>query len=268
MTQNRLVECSDKAAVRTLILNDPGSFNSLSENLAKQLFEQLRLAEADQAVRVVVITGAGKLFCAGGNLKDFAAVTEPLDSYISRLMAELYNPLALFIHTMKTVVVSAVNGPAIGAGVGLALNADLVLMSEQSYFSLPFIPHLAVVPDMGSSWFLARGLGYSRAMGLALTGDKLSAADALAAGLIWRCVDAESFSAQVATTAEKLASLSSGAIAATRTQLASAQANDFSTQLTLERELQTERFGSADFAEGLNAFFEKRTPDFVNMRTK
>ncbi|MFA7555483.1 MAG: enoyl-CoA hydratase-related protein [Spongiibacteraceae bacterium] len=265
MVDKSLVLVSDDGNVRTLTLSDSASLNSLGETLAGELFAQLRLAEAEPGVRVVVITGAGKMFCAGGNLKDFAAVTEPLDQYIRRVMGVLYNPLAEFIEVMETPLISAVNGPAIGAGVGLALSADLVIMAESAFFSLPFVPHLGVVPDMGTSWFLPRELGYKRALGLALTGEKLLAADAYGAGLVWECVGVDGFSRRVGEVAESIARLPLSAVLATKKAFSAAVTNTLTEQLSLERQLQAVCFGSEEFSEGLSAFAEKRPPDFVTI---
>lgn len=260
-----LIRVSDADGVRTLSLDDAPSLNSLGESLAAELFAALRQAEADTAVRSVVLTGSGRFFCAGGNLRDFMAVTEPLDAYIGRVMAELYNPLANFLHTMETPTIAAVNGPAIGAGVGLALNADLVVMAQGAYFSLPFVPRLAVLPDMGATWLLVRGLGYSRALGLTLTGARLGADQARSQGLVWEVVADEEFAARVGELARDLARLPRGAIGCARHALACGSGNTLAEQLDVERALQIRRFASAAFREGLRAFAEKRQPEFANM---
>jgi len=257
------ITVSNDGGVRTLCLNDAPSMNSLSEALAGELSLQLTAASEDTAVRAIVITGNGKLFSAGGNLKDFMAVAEPLDQYIGRVIRDLYAPLALQIRQMPKPVLTAVNGPAIGAGVGLALCGDLVFAAQSAYFTLPFVPALGVVPDMGSTWLVPRLLGYGRALGYALTGEKLTAEQAQAAGLIFKCVPDAEFAAAVQSAAAKLAALPAAAVQRTKLAFQQAHTNSFEQQLALEAELQTASFGSAEFQEGLAAFRERRAPDFT-----
>lgn len=260
MTQ--FIEVSDYQSVRQLCLNDPTSLNSLSEGLATELSQHFTDAEADNSVRSIVLTGKGKTFCSGGNLKEFLQVAEPLDQYIQRLISELYTPLALQIRNLTKPIITAMNGPAIGAGVGLALGADIVFAAQSSYFSLPFVPALGVVPDMGSSWLVPRALGYNRALALALTGEKFSAEQAQVAGMIWKCVPDAELQQIVRTAAVKLAALPQQAVLRTKAAFANAQQNTFEQQLNLECELQTESFGGAEFQEGLAAFKQRRAPDF------
>jgi 2-(1,2-epoxy-1,2-dihydrophenyl)acetyl-CoA isomerase len=263
---NALIDISDNGAVRTLTLDDPASLNSLSEALATQLSAALSAAQQDAQVRCVVLTGRGKAFCAGGNLKDFMREEERLDHYIGRAIRKLYGPLALQLRDFGKPLLTALNGPAIGAGAGLALNADLVLATRSAYFSLPFVPVLGAVPDMGVSWLLPRRLGYARALGYALTGERLTAAEAVAAGLIWQCVEDDRFAAAVDAAAAKLAALPLQAVRRTRQALAQAHGNSLEQQLELEAELQATSFGSAEFREGLAAFKAHRAPDFTGMQ--
>lgn len=263
MTDN-LIDVRDSGAVRTLTLNDPASLNSLSEALANRLASALREAERNDDVRCVVLTGSGKAFSAGGNLKDFTQLSEPPGQYIGRAIRELYGPLAQQIHHFPKPVLCALNGPAIGAGAGLALCADLVIATHAAYFSLPFVPALGVVPDMALSWLLPRLLGYPRALGYALTGDKLPAFDAASAGLIWQCVDEAEYAATVDATAAQLAALPRQAVLRTRQAFRQAHANTLEQQLELEAQLQSASFGSAAFREGLAAFGERRRPDFIS----
>lgn len=258
-----LIDVSDRDGVRTLCLNDPSSLNSLSEKLATELAQALTAAADESKVRAVVITGRGKLFCAGGNLKDFMAVNEPLDQYIGRVIRDLYAPLAAQIRTLPKPVLAALNGPAIGAGVGLALCADIVIATQSAYFTLPFVPALGVVPDMGASWLVPRLLGYSRALGYALTGDRLSADQAQAVGMIWQCVADAEFETAVQVLATKLAALPRSATQRTKHALQQAHCQTFDQQLALERELQMQSFSEADFLEGLAAFKERRPPHFA-----
>lgn len=258
-----LIDVTNCDGVRTLCLNDAPSLNSLSEKLATELAQRLTTAADDAQVCAVVITGRGKLFCAGGNLKDFMAVSEPLDKYIGRVIRDLYAPLAAQIRTFPKPVLAALNGPAIGAGVGLALCADLVIATQSAYFALPFVPALGVVPDMGASWLVPRLLGYSRALGYTLTGDRLSAEQAQAAGMIWQCVADAEFETAVQVLAAKLAALPRAATQRAKHALQQANQQTFEQQLALERELQMQSFGDGDFLEGLAAFRERRPPRFA-----
>lgn len=256
------IEVSDDQAVRQLCLNDPASLNSLSEGLATELSRRLADAQADSGVRAVVLTGKGKTFCSGGNLKEFLQVSEPLDDYIQRLITELYTPLALQIRNFPKPIITALNGPAIGAGVGLALGSDMVFAAQSAYFALPFVPALGVVPDMGSSWLVPRALGYNRALALALTGEKFSAEQAQAAGMIWKCLPDAELEPTVRAVAAKLAALPQQAMLRTKAAFSQAHENSFARQLDLECVLQTASFGGAEFQEGLAAFKQRRAPDF------
>ena len=256
------IEVSDYQSVRQLCLNDPASLNSLSECLATELSQHLTAAQDDAEVRAVVLTGSGKTFCSGGNLKEFLQVAEPLDEYIQRLITDLYTPLAMQIRNFPKPIITALNGAAIGAGVGLALGTDMVFAARSAYFALPFVPALAVVPDMGSSWLVPRALGYSRALALALTGEKFSAEQAQAAGMIWKCVADAELEQVVRASALKLAALPQRAMLRTKAAFSQAHENTFAQQLDLECVLQTESFGGTEFQEGLHAFKQRRAPDF------
>ena len=258
-----MIEVSDNGHVRTIALNDPASFNSITEESANALLDALRAAVADPQIRAVLLTGNGKFFCAGGNLKNFMAQEGPLDDYVNQAIENTYNPLAEYMMAMPIPVVSAINGPAIGAGVGLGLNADIVLASKSAYFSLPFVPKLGVVPDMGCSWLVTRGLNYNQALALFLTGEALTAEDAARSGMIWKCVDDSDLMAEASTLAANLAKLSPAAIRRTKHALRSACESNFASQLKLEQQLQTVSFGGNAFQEGLRSFKERREADFI-----
>jgi 2-(1,2-epoxy-1,2-dihydrophenyl)acetyl-CoA isomerase len=255
----RILNCE---AVRVLTIDDAESRNSLSEELARELLGALAAAATDASVRSVLLTGRGKAFCAGGNLKQFAHADEPLDRYVGRVIRELYMPLALAMHRFKKPLIAAVNGAAVGAGVGLALCADVVLAASSAYFVLPFVPMLGAVPDMGTSWSVPRLIGQPRAAGLLLTGDRLSADDARAAGLIWKTLPDSELEGAALTLAERLGALPVDALHRTKMALTAASHNSFEEQLELERELQMASFGSDEFREGLAAFREGRRPKF------
>jgi 2-(1,2-epoxy-1,2-dihydrophenyl)acetyl-CoA isomerase len=258
---NRL-QIANRDGVSILSLDDMESRNSLSAELARELLAALTAAVADPAVRSILLTGRGKVFSAGGNLKQFAGVSEPLDEYIGRMIRELYSPLALAVYKCAKPVIAAVNGAAVGAGVGLALCADVVVAARSAYFVLPFVPALGAVPDMGTSWLVPRLIGQARSIGLLLTAERLSADDAKAAGLIWRTVPDGELEGAAFTIAKSLGALPMGAVRRTKLALAAAHHNSFDEQLELERELQMTSFGSTQFREGLSAVLEGRAPNF------
>ncbi len=190
------------------------------------------------------------------------AVTGPrLGAHVGRLM-ERMNGVVQQLHELHVPTICAVNGIAAGGGVGLALAADLVVAARSAYFYLPFFPSLGAVPDLGSSWVLPRTIGYPRALGLALTGEKLPAAQAHAWGLIWACVDDAKLLAEARALSHRLAKLPPKAALEARAILKAGQCNDLSRQLELERARQMVLVEEASFAEGVRAFIERRAPDF------
>ena len=256
------IQIMNREGVCVLTLDHVESRNSLSEELARELLTAFASAATDPSVRSVLLTGRGKAFCAGGNLEQFADADEPLNRYVGRMIRELYTPLALAMHRFDKPMIAAVNGAAVGAGVGLALCADIVLAASSAYFVLPFVPALGAVPDMGTSWLVPRLIGQPRALGLLLTGDRLSADDAQAAGLIWKTVADTELEGAALALAENLGALPVDAVQRTKLALAAARHNSFEEQLELERELQMSSFGGDEFREGLAAFREGRRPNF------
>lgn len=258
-----MISTTDKNQVRTIYLDDPGSFNGISEELVAAATAAFEEALSDDTIRALILSGKGKLFSAGGNLKNFMSQTVPMDEYIYKAMDEVYNPFGKFLRSLTKPLICAINGPAIGAGVGLALSGDITVAAKSSYFSLPFVPKLGVVPDMGASWLLTRSLNYNQALALTLTGESLSAEAAAQAGMIWRCVENDELADYAQKIAEQLAQSSPGAIRRSKQLLRAAAENSYEQQLELERKLQTESFGGKAFQEGLKSFVEKRTADFI-----
>jgi 2-(1,2-epoxy-1,2-dihydrophenyl)acetyl-CoA isomerase len=256
------VQIMNREGVCVLRLDHVESRNSLSEELARELLAALASAATDPSAHSVLLTGRGSAFCAGGNLKQFAGVDGPLNRYVGRMIRELYTPLALMIRRFDKPVIAAVNGAAVGAGVGLALCADVVLAASSAYFVLPFVPVLGAVPDMGTSWLVPRLIGQPRALGLLLTGDRLSADDAQAAGLIWKTVPDAELECAALELAKSFGALPVDAVRRTKRALAAAHHNSFEEQLELERELQMSSFDGGEFREGLAAFREGRRPNF------
>jgi 2-(1,2-epoxy-1,2-dihydrophenyl)acetyl-CoA isomerase len=253
-----LVLTTQTGAVRTLTLNRPAALNSMTAALHAQLLPALEDAAADSSVRAVVLTGAGRAFCAGQDLSD-PGMTGPVD--VGAVIERHYRPLALRVRSMPVPVLAAVNGVAAGAGANLALCCDMVVAARSASFIQAFIK-IGLVPDCGGTWLLPRLVGRARALGLAMTGDKLPADEAERMGLIWKCVDDAQFADTVAALAQRLAALPSQALAHTRRVLDEAAPMAFADALSLEAATQRELGYAGDFAEGVAAFFAKRAPVF------
>jgi 2-(1,2-epoxy-1,2-dihydrophenyl)acetyl-CoA isomerase len=260
-----LVRIDHSGAVRTLTLNRPQALNSFTSAMHEELRAALDLAAADPGVRCLVLTGAGRGFCAGQDLSDPAIApdrtpgAEPKD--IGDLIETHYRPLALRIRNMPVPVIAAVNGVAAGAGANLALGCDIVVAARSASFIQAF-SKIGLVPDCGGTWLLPRLLGRARALGLAMTGDKLPAEQAERIGLIWQCVEDALLADTVQTLAARLAAMPVKALAATRLALDAAGGMDYDTALRREGELQAVLGRSHDYLEGAAAFLDKRTPAF------
>ncbi len=256
-----LLLVATEGAVRQLTLNRPSALNSFTAALHAELLQALNDAAADGAVRAVVITGAGRGFCAGQDLNDPAMVDTGQGLDVGAVIERHYRPLALRVRSMPVPVVAAVNGVAAGAGANLALCCDLVVAARSASFIQAF-GKIGLVPDCGGSWLLPRLVGRARALGLAMLGDKLSAEEAQRIGLIWQCVDDAELPAAATGLAQRLAALPSRALAETRRVLDEAGTTDLAGALTLEAQAQRELGSAPDFAEGVAAFKARRTPIF------
>ena len=256
-----LVLISNHAAVRTLTLNRPAALNSFTAAMHLELRLALEAAAADSAVRCLVLTGAGRGFCAGQDLNDEGMGQDSAAADVEGVVERLYKPLALRIRSMPVPVIAMVNGVAAGAGANIALGCDMVIAARSASFIQAF-SKIGLVPDGGGSGQLPRLVGRARALGLALTGDKLPAEEAAAMGMIWRCVDDAELLASSTALAQRLAAMPSRALVATRRLLDEAVAMDFSAALSQEARVQGEMSRAADFAEGVAAFLHKRAPVF------
>ena len=257
-----LLERSGHLAV--LRLNDPQKLNPISKPLQHQLLEHLQALAQDPEVHSLVLTGEGRAFCVGADLK---GMRKPggdgrLGPQVSAEMESLSNRLIEAIRAMPCPVLAAVNGPCAGAGVGLALAADICVATESAYFYLPFMPRLGIVPDLGCTWFLERMVGRSRAMALALLGEQIKAADAQRLGLIWAALPDADFEAATRALAQRLADLPGHAAVEMRAALEHAATHTLSEQLHYEASRQGELIDRPSFSEGVRAFLEKRTPRF------
>jgi 2-(1,2-epoxy-1,2-dihydrophenyl)acetyl-CoA isomerase len=255
-----LVLTADRGAVRVLTLNRPQALNAFTAGLVTALLAALEAAAADASVRCVVLTGAGRAFCAGQDLASaIAAPGEPPKDL--QAIVEGYRPLAQRQRSMPVPVVAAVNGVAAGAGLSLALGCDIVLAARSASFALAF-SKIGLVPDCGGSWLLPRLVGRARALALAMTGDKVGAEEAQAMGLIWRCLDDFALQDQALALASRLAAMPTAALAATRQAMDAALPMDFFEAFGNEARVQGRLGFAHDYQEGVAAFLAKRTPMF------
>ncbi|MDB6104733.1 MAG: 2-(1,2-epoxy,2-dihydrophenyl)acetyl-CoA isomerase, partial [Gammaproteobacteria bacterium] len=242
--------------VARLTLNRPDRLNSFNTAMHAELREALgRVASSD--ARVFVITGAGRGFCAGQDLGDRAVAPGGTAADLGESVEKNYKPLVLALRSLQMPVIEAVNGVAAGAGANIALACDLVIAARSANFVQPF-SKLGLVPDSGGTWFLPRLVGHARAMGLTLLGDKLSAEQAAQWGLIWRCVEDAELSAVVDGLATQLAAAPTRGLARTKQALYEGWGRTLEQQLDIERDYQRELGYSADYAEGVAAFTQKR----------
>jgi 2-(1,2-epoxy-1,2-dihydrophenyl)acetyl-CoA isomerase len=245
-------------------LNRPEALNAWNARLGADLLAALRAAEQDEEVRSVVITGAGRAFSSGADLKDFSGGETTPDGRpdVYKTLTERYHPIMQAIRTMPKPVLAAVNGAAVGIGCSLALCCDLILAGESAYFLLAFV-NIGLVPDGGSSLFLPTRVGMARATELAMLGERLPAERALEWGLINRVVADASLHEEAATLAARLAAGPTRSYAGTKRQLNNWLYSRMDEQLELEAQIQREMAGSDDFVEGAMAFVEKRPARFA-----
>ena len=247
--------------VLCLTLNRPDKLNSFNQEMHKALRQGFEQAHADASVRAVLLTGAGRGFCAGQDLgdRDPSKADGPPD--LGSTLENFYNPLVRLIRTLPKPVICAVNGVAAGAGANLALACDIVLAAKSARFIQAFAK-IGLIPDAGGSWSLARILGEPRAKALALTAEPLGAEKAAQWGLIWDCVEDEALMAKAQALAETLAQGPTLAYGLTKQAIQSAATQSLDEQLDLERDLQRQAGRSADYAEGVSAFLQKRKAEF------
>ena len=252
-------------SVGVLTLNRPESLNSLSLQAIKDLLLQIRAIAHDTTLRSLLITGAGRGFCAGWQLDASGVPGLPDESFGVRqahLMAEYFNPVIQELHDLPIPTVAAVNGVCAGAGVSIALAADIVIAADEASFVLTFAPRLGLVPDLGATWKLPRLLGWARAQAITMLGDRIRAEDATRWGMIWRNVPLAELQDTALSVARKLASAPPGVCREVRHAYHAAQVSTLPDQLEYERLRQRALLDSPAFGEGMRAFQEKREPDF------
>lgn len=254
-----------RGAVALVTLNRPQSLNSFTRQMHRELWGALDRIEADRSIRALVLTGAGRGFCAGLDLSELDLAPGPGLAERANpgpVIEEAFNPTARKLQALRVPTVAAVNGVAAGAGASLAMTCDLAIAAPGASFIQAF-SKIGLIPDAGGSWFLVRRLGLARALGCAMLGDKLSARDAKEQGLIWDvapegedCVDA------AMKVAQRLAVLPTRALVATRQLLRAAATRDLDAQLDAERDMQSALGRTHDYIEGVTAFLEKRPASF------
>jgi 2-(1,2-epoxy-1,2-dihydrophenyl)acetyl-CoA isomerase len=254
-----------RGAVALVTLNRPQSLNSFTRAMHHELWAALDRIEADKSVRALVITGAGRGFCAGADLAEFDFAPGP--DLVKRadpgpVIEQAFNPTVRKLQALRVPTIAAVNGVAAGAGASLAMTCDLAVAASNAVFVQAF-SKIGLVPDAGGSWFLVKRLGLARALGCAMLGDKLSAKDAKDQGMIWDvaaegddCVEA------AMKLAQRLAVLPTQALVATRHLLRGAASRELDAQLDAERDTQSALGKTHDYIEGVMAFREKRPANF------
>jgi len=250
----------DGAAVK-IALNRPDRMNAWSDGLSRDLLAVLREVAADETVRAVMLTGNGRAFCSGADLKDGAddAVAGKLDTYTT--LTRWYHPIVTTIREMPKPVLTAVNGPAAGAGLSLALAGDLVVAAESAYFMLAFVG-IGLVPDGGASLLVPSRVGFARAAEMAMLGERVSAAKAVDWGLINSAWPDAEFAAKADALLARLAAGPTRSYAGSKRELNHWMYDRMAAHLELEASIQGELAASADFVEGVSAFLQKRPPEF------
>jgi 2-(1,2-epoxy-1,2-dihydrophenyl)acetyl-CoA isomerase len=257
MSNSILLKIENKIAFITL--NRPEVFNSFNREMALSLQKNLDDCESNPDVRAIVLTGNGKAFCAGQDLKE---VTSPeLNPGFKKILEEHYNPIITRIRSIKKPIIGAINGVAAGAGANIALACDVVVAHEKVSFIQAF-SLIGLIPDSAGTYFLPRLIGFQKAQALAMLGDKISAEDAEKMGMIYKVIPFENFENDVNQLASKLANMPTKALGMIKELFNKSLTNTLEDQLALESKLQIEAAQSEDYAEGVAAFIEKRQPNF------
>lgn len=256
-----LITSELKNNVVIITLNRPDKFNSFNREMAFKLHDALDKAEKNEAVRAIVLTGIGKAFCAG---QDLAEAIDPNGPGIAKIVDEHYNPIILRLRSIEKPIIAAVNGVAAGAGANIALACDIVTATHSASFIQAF-SKIGLIPDSGGTFFLPRLIGFQKASALMMLGDKVPATEAQHMGMIYKVFQDETFMEDVLKLAETLSNMPTKAIGFTKRLLNQSMTNDLSAQLLHEGNLQVEAANSYDYNEGVNAFLEKRKPEFKGL---
>lgn len=251
-----------KDGLARLTLNRPDRLNSFTVQMHKEVAAALTEVETNKDVRVLVLSGAGRGFCAGQDLNDRAVAPGAAPVDLGHSVETYYGPLIKRLANLRMPVICAVNGVAAGAGANIAVACDIVIAARSAKFIESFA-NIGLIPDSGGTWHLAKHVGQARALGMALTGEPIPAETAAAWGLIWKCVDDDKLAEEVDAIANRFAVGPTRGLAATKAAIRSAWLKDLPTELDIERDLMRELGGSHDYLEGVSAFMEKRKPKFT-----
>jgi 2-(1,2-epoxy-1,2-dihydrophenyl)acetyl-CoA isomerase len=244
--------------VATITFNRPDRLNAFNRAMAMEVQDCLDKCAADPDVRVILLTGAGKGFCAG---QDLAEVIDPQGPTMAQILSEHYNPIVRRIREMPKPIVAVVNGVAAGAGANIALCCDVVVAKESASFIQAF-SRIGLIPDSGGTFFLPRLIGWQKASALMMLGDKISATEAASIGMIYKVFKDDAFPTAVAGIASTMAGMPTRALAITKHLLNYSSSNNYNQQLELEDKMQQEAALTYDFREGVEAFINKRNPIF------
>ena len=254
-----------RGAVALVTMNRPAQLNSFTRAMHEELWAAFDRIEADKSIRAMVLTGAGRGFCAGADLAEFDFTPGP--GLVERadpgpIIEQAFNPTVRKLQALRVPTIAAINGTAAGAGVSIAMGCDMALAAENAGFAMAF-SKIGLVPDAGGTWFLIKKLGLARAMGAAMLSDKITAKDAKVWGLIWDVVPEGQDCVEAAIKlAQRLAAMPTKALVETRKLLRAAASNELDKQLDLERDTQSALGRTHDYIEGVMAFREKRAPQF------
>lgn len=257
----RFLTIETASGVNTITLDRPETLNSFNRPMAEQLQHALAAAADDEAVRAVLITGAGRGFCAGQDLAAVVGSDGQIERDLGAVVRECYNPLIVALRTLAKPVVAAVNGVAAGAGANLAMACDLVIASTSASFVQAF-SKIGLIPDSGGTFLLPRLVGYGRASALMMLGEKLSASDAASIGMIYKAVAPEELLPEARRIAAQLAAMPTRGLALTKRALNESAGHSLLQQLDLEAALQRQAGQTEDFREGVAAFLAKRPAQF------
>jgi 2-(1,2-epoxy-1,2-dihydrophenyl)acetyl-CoA isomerase len=255
------IQYTSDNGIAVLTLNRPDKLNSFTQAMHLEVRDALGRLQADSSARVLVLTGAGRGFCAGQDLSDRAIEPGSPGVDLGASVEKFYAPLVMTLRSLPMPVICAVNGVAAGAGANLALACDIVLAAKSASFIEAFCK-LGLIPDTGGTWHLPRMIGMARATGLAMLGEKLSAEKAEQWGLIWRAVPDESLMEETMAMARHFATAPTKGLAFTKKALQASYANTLPEQLQLEADMMRELGYSHDYREGVAAFMAKRAPQF------
>ena len=248
----------EKNNVLVVTLNRPEKLNCFNREMALQLISVLDEAENNNNIRAIIITGMGKAFCAG---QDLSEAIDPNGPGIKKIVGEHYNPIILKIRSIEKPIIAVINGVAAGAGANIALACDIIYASKSASFIQAF-SKIGLIPDSGGTYTLPRLVGFNLASALMISGDKLSADDAKNFGIVYKVFDEENLMELSIASAIKIAAMPTKAIGLTKRLLNKTYTNSLEQQLLLEKNLQIEAANTIDYKEGVNAFLEKRNPNF------